>query len=74
MRSLYTTKYDEDCDIDTTYMGRTNMKRQDDLKAEHKVPITQDCYVGMEHCWTELTAEFCWLQEQVSPLCPQDFP
>ena len=35
---LYTTKYDEDCDIGTIYMGRSNMKRQDDLK-ELKVLI-----------------------------------
>ena len=42
---LYTAKYDEDYDIGTTCIGRSSMKRQDDLKAEHKVPITEDYYV-----------------------------
>ena len=43
---LYITKYDEDCDIGTAYMDRSSMKRQDNLNAEHKVPVTKDCYMN----------------------------
>ena len=41
----YTVQYDEHSDIRTTYLGISNMKRQDELKAEHKTPITEDCYI-----------------------------
>ena len=42
---LYTAKYDEDCDIHTTYMYTLSMKRQGDLKVEYKLPIIEDCYM-----------------------------
>ena len=42
---LYAAKNDEDCDIGTTYMARSRMKRQDDLKVEYNVPITEDYYM-----------------------------
>ena len=32
-------------DIVTTYLGVPKMRRQDELKAEHKAPITGDCYL-----------------------------
>ena len=42
---MYTAKYDEDSDIGTTYLGLSKMRRQDELKAEHEVSITEDCYI-----------------------------
>ena len=41
---MYTAKYDENSDIETTYLGSSTMRRQDELIAEHKAPIT-DLYV-----------------------------
>ena len=42
---MYTTQYDENSDVGTTYMGMPKMRRQDKLKAEQKAPITEDCYI-----------------------------
>ena len=39
---MYIAKCEEDCDIGTAYLGISNMRRQDDLKTEYKVPITLD--------------------------------
>ena len=45
---MYTAKYAKDCDIGTTYMGPSNMRRQDDLKAEHRVHIMVDFYMKLK--------------------------
>ena len=42
---MYTAQYDENNDIETAYLGMHMMRRQDELKAEHKAPITGDCYI-----------------------------
>ena len=42
---IHTDKYNENSEIGTTYLGTSKLRRQDDLKAEHKVPITEDCYI-----------------------------
>ena len=42
---MYTAQCDKNCDIGTTYLGMPKMTNQDDLKAEHKTPITEDCYM-----------------------------
>ena len=42
---MHITKYDKNFDIDTAYMGTENMGRQDDLKSEHKLSITDEWYV-----------------------------
>ena len=41
----YTAKHDENSDIGKTYLGTSKMRRQDELKAEHKALITKDCYI-----------------------------
>ena len=41
---MYTTQYEENSEIGKTYLGVTKMRRQDELKAEHKAPITEDSY------------------------------
>ena len=42
---MYVAQDDENSDIGTTYLGMPKMKRQDELKAEHKAPIAEDCYI-----------------------------
>ena len=43
---IYTAQYAENSNIGTTYLGMPKMIRQDDLKAEHKAPITEDCHLN----------------------------
>ena len=63
---IYSAKYDENCNIGTTYLGASRMRRQDELKAEHKTPITEDCSI---HCKL-LDGPGCKiLLKQVSHLC-----
>ena len=42
---IYTAKYDENNDKGMTYLGKSKTRRQDELKAEHKAPITEGCYI-----------------------------
>ena len=46
--TLCTIMYDEDSSISKTYKGTSNMKRQDALKGEHKVPTTEYCYIDVK--------------------------
>ena len=39
---MYTAQYD---DIGTKYLGMPKMSRLAELKADHKAPITEDCYI-----------------------------
>ena len=41
----YIVKYDENSDIRTTYLGMLKMKRQDEIKAEHIIHITENYYM-----------------------------
>ena len=42
---MYTAQYDENGDRGTTYLRIPKMRRQDELKAEQKASITEDCYI-----------------------------
>ena len=42
---MYSAQYDENGDAGTTYLGMSMMRRQDELKAEHKASITEDCHI-----------------------------
>ena len=42
---MYTTKYDENSDIGTTYLRVSMMRGQDELRVEHRPPITEDSYM-----------------------------
>ena len=72
LKILYKAKYDEDCYIGPTNMGTSHMRRQDDLNAEHKLPVTE-ITIWMENYWMELNAEYCWIQKQVSPSMSERF-
>ena len=39
-----TTKFDENSDVSTTYLGGINMSRLDKIKAEEKFPIPEQGY------------------------------
>ena len=41
---LYTTKFDENSDLSTTYLGRIDMSRLDKMKAEERFPISEKGY------------------------------
>ena len=42
---IYTAKYNANSDICTKYLGTLKMRRQGELKAEHRVHIMEDCYI-----------------------------
>ena len=39
-----TTKFDENSDLSTTYLGRIEITRLDEIKAEEKFPISEQVY------------------------------
>ena len=42
---LSTTKFDENSDLSTTYLGRIDMTRASKIKAEEKFPITEQGHI-----------------------------
>ena len=42
---VMTSKFDENLDLSTTYLGRVNMKREDVMKAEESFPISEQGFV-----------------------------
>ena len=42
---MYIAQYDENSDTGTKYLGMPKMRRQNESKAEHKTPRTEDCYI-----------------------------
>ena len=42
---MYKAQYDENSVIGATFLRRSTMRRQDELKLEHKSPIKEDCYI-----------------------------
>ena len=42
---IYTAMYDKNCDKRTSCLGTSRIRRQDELRAEHKTPITEDHYI-----------------------------
>ena len=40
----YTTKFDENSDLSTTYLGRIDITRSDKIKVEEKFPISEQGY------------------------------
>ena len=43
-KALSTTKFDENSDLSTTYLGRIDMTRVSKIKAEEKFPISEQGY------------------------------
>ena len=39
-KMVYTNRFDENCDLSTTYLGQTKMTRETKIKAEESFPIT----------------------------------
>ena len=40
-----TSRFDENVDLSTTYLGRTDMKREEVMKAEESFPISEQAFV-----------------------------
>ena len=62
---VMTSKFDENVDLSTTYLGRIDMKREDVMKAEESFPISEQGFVMGKI----LNARYCWIWEQVSLIC-----
>ena len=41
---VYTNRFDENSDLSSTYLGQTKMTRETKIKAEEKIPITEQGY------------------------------
>ena len=53
---VVTSKFDENVDFSTTYLGRIDMKREDVMKAEESFPISEQriCY-GQNIEWRRMS-------------------
>ena len=43
-QKLYTTNFDENSDLSTTYLGRIDITRLDKIKAKERFPISEQGY------------------------------
>ena len=64
---VMTSKFDENVDLSTTYSGRTDMKREEVMKAEESFPISEQGFVMGK--LLEKNVKYYWIQEQVSHIC-----
>ena len=42
---LYTTRFDESSDLSTTYLGRSRVTRETEVKAEEKFPVSRQGFI-----------------------------
>ena len=65
---VMTSKFDENVDLSTTYLGRIDMKREEVMKTEESFPISEQGFVMGKF----LNGEECQIlldTEQVSHIC-----
>ena len=63
-----TTRFDENSDISTTYLGRSDRSKNDKLKAEESFPISEQGYM----LWKLLDGTECnyfWIQVEANHSC-----
>ena len=53
---LNTTRFDENSDLTTTYLGKTNMIRDHKMVAEEKFPMSEQVYTTGKHIrWHQMS-------------------
>ena len=63
------SRFDENSDISTTYLGRTGHKEsQDNLKADESFPISENGYT-LGRLLDGTSVSYYWIQVLVNPLC-----
>ena len=65
---LNTTRFDENSDLSTMYLGKADKSKNNKIKAEESFPISeQGGTMGKLLDGTE--CQYYWIEEQVNPLC-----
>ena len=49
------TRFDENSDLSTTYLGKVNMTQDKDLIVEEKFPISKSCYTVGKYGWNRMS-------------------
>ena len=63
---LTTTKFDENSDLSTTYLGRIDMTRLDKIIAEEKFPIQEQVnYFCLNHIILGVNICICYLTQRI---------
>ena len=55
---VYTNRFDENCDLSTTYLGQTKLLEKPKLK-QRKISPLLDMVSPQENYWMVLAAKFC---------------
>ena len=53
-----TTRFDENSDLSTTYLGKSDRSKNDKMKAEESFPISDQGYM-LGNCYMELNVKYC---------------
>ena len=66
---VMSSRFDENVDLSTTYLGRIDMKREEVMKAEESFPISEQGFV-MGKLMNVRNSNIIRTQELVSRICP----
>ena len=65
--SEYHTRFDENSDLSTTYLGKSDRSKNDKLKAEESFPISEHGYTSVK--LLEQNVNYFWIQVQANCSC-----
>ena len=65
---ISTTRFDENSDLCTTYLGRIDTTRASKIEAEVKFPVSEQGYI-MESYWMKQNVRYYWTQEKTNHSC-----
>ena len=65
---VYASKFNENSDLGTTYLGQTKMTRDTKIKAEERFPITGQGFASGK-LLDGTDCQLCWTQVLQNPTC-----
>ena len=65
---LSTTRFDENSDFSTTYLGKVDITRASKIKVEEH-PHYQNTGILLESYWMDHNVRYYWIQELANNLC-----
>ena len=65
---LSITRFDENSDLSTTYLGRVDKTRASKIKVEERFPISEQGYT-VGNYWMEQNVRYYWILELANHLC-----
>ena len=66
---ISTTRFDENSNLSTTYLGRIDTTRVSKIKVEEGFPMSEQGYT-VGKLWMEQNVRHYWKQELANHLCP----